>query len=75
MGLKDHSADMLKKHSRDSLLIALWIGLPFGWIGNAIVREAVLLFGTADLGGPAPGARRARCARIQELEVAMCGTA
>ncbi|MBI2435817.1 MAG: hypothetical protein HYV26_23420 [Candidatus Hydrogenedentes bacterium] len=43
--------DILGKHNKDSLLIALWIGLPLGWILVAISVAVYLIYGIHDANG------------------------
>jgi uncharacterized membrane protein HdeD (DUF308 family) len=54
IALGDNLVDMLKKHSKDSLLIALRIGLPFGWILFLICGIVYLIFGIHDDTAPSP---------------------
>jgi len=54
MELRDPFRDVLRKHTKDSLLIALWIGVPLGWILLLICGIVYLTYGIHDKTAPSP---------------------
>ncbi len=54
MAFKRPPADMLKKHNKDSLLIAQWVGLPLGWITFLICVIVYFTVGIHDDTAPPP---------------------
>jgi hypothetical protein len=54
LGLRDPYRDILREHTKASLLIAKWIGLPLGWILCLMCGTIYLTFGIHDDMVPSP---------------------